>query len=107
MNFTLLALAFVLLVTGSDALGGREKCISSSSCWPAENLFRALDAKIDGEIVLPSDKAWKKSIKLKNPRLKITPGAVVMAESSDDIVAAVQVSSIFRRSSLFGKRYCT
>ena len=93
MKFPLVALSLALFVSGRDAsTSRREKCISSASCWPDDHLFRALDLKLDGDVVLPGDKAWKKSIKLKNPRLSIIPGAVVMVESSDDVVAVVQVS---------------
>ena len=93
MKFLSLVLAFVASTTLIQADKLHDKCVAieDSTCWPDENLFRSLDERLDGNIVLPSDKNWKKAIKLKNPRLKIVPGAVVMAKSTSDVIAAVKV----------------
>lgn len=70
------------------------KCLSTNaSCWPTDSSWQSLSNSITGEVVLPSDKGWKAAIKLKNKRLEIIPGAVVMAESASDVAAAIKFAT--------------
>lgn len=80
-----------LLIWWSAAEGAR--CTSQSACWPSDSDFRKLGGAIVGDVVMPGDKAWASAIKLKNKRLDIIPGAVVMAENASDISAALRFAA--------------
>lgn len=82
-------LALIIIVAASPVFASQ--CVSSNvACWPNETAWRYLSGAIVGEVVLPSDKHWKSAIKLKNPRLNLIPGAVVMAENASDVAAAIK-----------------
>jgi len=68
----------------------RTQCTAGQSCWPTSDVFRSLS--VAGAVVLPGDKAWKDAITLKNKRLDIVPGAVLMAQTPGDIQAGVNFS---------------
>jgi len=71
---------------------GRDKCQAGQSCWPSNDDFRELGSLIDGDVYLRGDWGWDRAIKLKNPRLNIKPGVVVMAQHSTDVRIAVDFS---------------
>jgi len=74
--------------------GASPQCVSTNAtCWPSRELFVALGHKLVGDVVLPNDAQWSKAIHLKNKRLNIVPGAVVMAQNASDVVAAVQFAA--------------
>ena len=84
-------LATILCLVAADGKN-RTKCVSTNAtCWPTSASFAALNRDVD--VVLPGDKAWASAIKIKNPRLHIVPGAVVMANNASDVVLAIKYAA--------------
>ena len=89
----LMVLATILCLVPADGKN-RTKCVSTNAtCWPTPASFAALNGHLLGYVVLPGDKAWASAIKIKNPRLHIVPGAVVMANNASDVVLAIKYAA--------------
>ena len=73
----------------------RAKCLPGDACFPTTADLDRLASKLDGALLTSDSAAWDEATTLKNARLNPAPAFVVVANSTADIVAAVEFTAEF------------
>ena len=83
----------LFLATNALVSASISSCLHGDPCWPTSDTLRELSTNLTGSVLLSGDREWSSAIALKNKRLSIQPGAVVLCTTAADVVAALKFAS--------------